>query len=274
LVSIKDLLESTYSVEITKEKGANTRHPSYVFSHKTFGHVYASNKTVIYKPNYNIIEMNMIIGSSTEKGRSAHRVSIALSGIKHEEYTTSELIALVRSENKKIGEEEDDTFILNAILNESKLLKNKVILQKDTNKNKFIVFSSHIPLTAEIRTMCSCSDYFYTFAWYNSDHNCLIGRRPPKYISYTTLSGKEKKSLVPVRNPRKKMGVCKHLLLFLALLMNGKVITESKPITSSFNKSFPEDLIMTRKDISVLLNSLKGELDKVKKRKKLTKISS
>jgi hypothetical protein len=205
----------------------------------------------------------MIIGAATEINKSAHRVSIALHGIDSKEYTSEELIHLIKVEDARLSKV-DDGEILNNVLKEVSFLKGKTIIQKDTNRDKFIVFSNNIPLKTEIRVKCTCSDFFYTFAWYNADHKVLIGRRPPKYKRYLGLTSKEKEDIVPVRNPRRLPGVCKHILLFLALLMDGKILDESQPIMTSFKKSSSRLEIIPRSEISSLLKKLKTELNKEK----------
>lgn len=153
-MQIKELLESTYRVE-SVNKSANTRHPSYVFSQKKFGSIYTYNKTLLYKPDSSIIELDMVIGVYSEKNKSAHRVSIALKGIESQEYTTRGIIDLIKSENVMFNESEDSE-VIKLILEEKKLLKGKTIIQKDTAKDKFIVIHNRIPLKTEIRVKCSC----------------------------------------------------------------------------------------------------------------------
>ena len=55
------------------------------------------------------------------------------------------------------------------------------------------------PLTAR----CTCCDFFYTFAYYNYNNNCLYGPKPKPYIRKTTT--------YPIRNKLHVPGICKHI---------------------------------------------------------------
>lgn len=260
MVTVLQLLESTYKVGLYTEGAKNTRHPAYVFSKKHFGGVYAYNKTVVYKPGHNIVELSIIIGAVTDKGKSAHRVLVALNGIESKEYSTKELVHLIKVSDARLSEVDDGEIIQN-VLKEVPFLPGKIIIQKDSNKNKFIVFSSRIPLKSEIRVSCSCSDYFFTFQWYNSEAKCNIGQKPPKYKKYIGLNAKERRSLTPIRNPRRLPGLCKHQLLFLALLMQNGVLDISQPVLSNLNKSSSKIQILSRQDITNVLSNLKAETE-------------
>jgi hypothetical protein len=110
-------------------------------------------------------------------------------------------------------------------------LKDKTIIQKSTAGRKFIVVPNNIPYNSvDIMTRCSCSDYFYTWAYYNANHNCLIGTRPPAYARKKT---KADGSFITIRNPKQRPGVCKHLMLFIAVLMKGGLIQNLPALTSS-----------------------------------------
>lgn len=65
------------------------------------------------------------------------------------------------------------------------------------------------PLTGR----CSCSSFFYDFAYYNAKNgNCLYGPLPRPY--------KRKTKTRPARNPRGIPGICKHLYHAWAYLRN------------------------------------------------------
>lgn len=71
--------------------------------------------------------------------------------------------------------------------------KNKIYYVKKFNRNRN-------PLTSR----CSCSSYFYEFAYYNfKNGNCLYGPPPRPY--------KRKTKTRPRKNPRGIPGICKHL---------------------------------------------------------------
>ncbi len=258
MVTIAELLSSTYKV-------GNRRKPDFVFSNKKFGSVYAYNKTVIYKENSSIIELSMIISSVTDIKKSAHKVAIAIRGVETEELSTQELLSLAKKE-LKLPEDMADNEILQQILdNNVQFVKDKTLIQSSTNKNKFLLITNKIPLTSEIRVKCTCADFFYTFAWYNADHKVLIGLRPPRYQSYAKLTKKQSSNIQPLRNPHKHAGVCKHLLLFLAMLMDGGIINKSTPLTSNYNKNSKKIDTLSRQDMSDVINKLNAELAKENK---------
>jgi len=67
----------------------------------------------------------------------------------------------------------------------------------------------------DVRVSCTCLDFHWTFAWYNSAEGTLIGDPPPPY----TPSGNR-----PPRNPSKVPGLCKHLLKFSEVLKSEGLI--------------------------------------------------
>lgn len=54
-----------------------------------------------------------------------------------------------------------------------------------------------------VKVLCTCPDFRWTFAWYNANDNALIGNPPPPYNS----TGQR-----PPRNPSGTPGLCKHLI--------------------------------------------------------------
>ena len=58
--------------------------------------------------------------------------------------------------------------------------------------------------SSEVRVSCSCLDFYYRFAVYNSKDSSLLGNPPPPYVNKTD-GGKP-------RNPNQVSGMCKHLM--------------------------------------------------------------
>lgn len=54
-----------------------------------------------------------------------------------------------------------------------------------------------------VKVRCSCLDFYYRFANYNSQDKSLVGKAPPVYV---------KKTNRPPVNPTRVPGMCKHLL--------------------------------------------------------------
>ena len=104
----------------------------------------------------------------------------------------------------------------------------------------------------------NCSDYYFSWSWYNADHKCLIGRRPPPYQrKYTDGKGYYR----TLRNPHRLPGMCKHLLLFLALLMKGGLIEKLPTLTDPAPDLQGDKLnIVSRRDLTDMLTGLKDEI--------------
>lgn len=58
-------------------------------------------------------------------------------------------------------------------------------------------------LTNTVRVNCSCSDFYFTFSWWNWQRRCLFGKKPMPYTRKTTS--------YPERNPQHLPGLCKHI---------------------------------------------------------------
>jgi hypothetical protein len=198
----------------------------------------------------------MYITTATELSKTAHRVSIALKGIDIKEVSLSQLVDAVREKitDKSITDKEIERYILEG----NDIIGDKVVIQKTTNKKKFYLIPKNISLNTQVAVRCTCSDFYYTFAWYNADHKCLLGRRPPAYYKLTKKDGKGFK---PERNPEKTPGVCKHLLLFFSLLMENRVLRRSSKLSKGFGRGKSNiDMALGRKDISKLIKSLTEEI--------------
>lgn len=65
-------------------------------------------------------------------------------------------------------------------------------------------YLKRIPLNSiDVKVKCTCLDFYYRFATWNSGDDSLIGQPPPPYI---------KKTNRPPVNPAKVPGVCKHII--------------------------------------------------------------
>jgi hypothetical protein len=293
-MNIGSLLKGSYTVQSVnqaKHRTAN-RYPSATFVHKEFGQIYGFNKNIKYKSDSDIIEFQLMMGVATQVDRSTHKISVAIKGVKIKEYTAEELADKIRGANKKytqLKKLDNKTVVTRAIKNDKLyrgftifnksntndiLSKNGSILDKNNENDKFVIVDKVIPLTAETRVTCSCSDFFYTFSYYNYEHGCLLGPKPPPYKKYTGSD-----SIVIKRNIRETPGVCKHLMLFFAMLMDGKTLFSGKIIENEselmsgykanslvkeqFSKKNYE--FLTRGDIVRLMNDLSRQLEEFNK---------
>lgn len=67
-------------------------------------------------------------------------------------------------------------------------------------------YLKRIPLNnVDVKVKCTCLDFYYRFAVWNSGDESLIGKPPPPYI-------RKPGSTRPRVNPSKVPGVCKHII--------------------------------------------------------------
>ena len=233
-MNISQLLRSTEYLDHFK--------PSYTFTQKKFGDIYLYNKVVRVKPGSSIIEVSMMIKGATErvftarqgsKTVAAHKVMIAIRGVEQEVLSNDALFDKIKTENKSLEEGLDKRDILYRARRGEKLLPDKTIFVNQGGG--FVVVSDKISKESEIRVWCSCASYYWVFQYYNVENNVDIwGKAPDKYIPKTKKGWEAFKSGKPMRNPGRHPGMCKHLLLLLALLMDDDTISEARGITANY----------------------------------------
>ena len=69
---------------------------------------------------------------------------------------------------------------------------------------------------SEVRVSCSCLDFYYRFAVWNSKDSSLLGNPPSAYVNKT--DGGEP------RNPNQVSGMCKHLIALSDDLMQAGIV--------------------------------------------------
>ena len=108
------------------------------------------------------------------------------------------------------------------------------------------VFYMEKPITIDTicRVSCSCSDYFYSCAWYNYAHGVHLGQQPAAYPGKSSMSK-------TVKNVEKQPGMCKHLMMFTMLLLNGGIISKEGTVNFENNinvlRNRPEKLSIAKK---------------------------
>ena len=234
-MNLQELINSTNSV---KGRGQNS-----VFQ-KKFGSIYAFNKRVDIIENGNAISISMIIGGVTDMikvgGKRTpvpfHRVALALNVGKDgkKEYTSDQLVSEIRMRHKKYADEKEwpKPDILKEVLNApDKFFDNATVFQK-VNGKKWVVVTNNIPIESEVQVWCSCSDYYWTFEYYNINHKnrdgSSINLYPSASLRYPKTYNRKSGSRIPVRNPGRHPGMCKHLMLLVAMLMKDEVIKDPK----------------------------------------------
>lgn len=250
--TISQLLESTEKV---KGYGAEN-----TFSKKQFGAIYAYNKVVTPKAMNSIIEVSMMIKGATEMVKTrrgnkpvAHKVLVAITGVKQYILTKEELVSRMRLKypelrldpNKAYTDAEritlDNDVIARALDIDRKPFENAIVMQ--TNTDEFTVIEDKIRDDSTVHVWCSCSSYYWVFQYYNEQKDVNLerpGRKMQGTYKHKSKKGEEMfRSGTPMRNPNKACGVCKHLMLLLALLMDKKTVAttsaESKTVLKEYH---------------------------------------
>lgn len=74
----------------------------------------------------------------------------------------------------------------------------------------------------------NCSDYFFTHSYYNYQAGAHLGMQPASYPGKNSYSE-------TIRNMTKSPGMCKHLMMFTMLLLNGGIISKANTKGFQFN---------------------------------------
>ena len=239
-MNIRELIESTNKVK-NREQGKALS--------KKFGAIYAYDKRVSLMEGGRVINITMTIGGATEfvkKGDRKelvpyHNASIAINVGRdgRTEYTADELVSAIRRNHSEYRDTEK--WVPQDVLNEAEknpgsFFDNATIF-KASKGGGYVVVKNEISEDAPIQVWCSCSDYYWTFQYYNMQApvtdidgkslgsvNLYASSSYPKTYNYRSEAGK--KSKAPLRNPGRHPGMCKHLMLLLAMLMKDNVVKE------------------------------------------------
>ena len=243
-MTISQLIQSTGKVE-----GYD---PSASFKKKV-GKIIAYNKKVKAKPKHSVIEITMMVRGLTETvyqartGRRpivAHKVMVAISGVEQEIVSGEQLadrMRIVYPEYKDTEKYSNQELIQRAIDEDKKPFTNKTVMEQD--KDTYVIIDDHIKDNSFIQVWCSCSSYYWVFQYYNIEAGVNI-MKPGAPIDMPAYKYKTKKGFEafkkgkPMRNPKKAPGMCKHIMLLLAMLMTSNLIDDdsksSKKVKSNY----------------------------------------
>ena len=240
-MNIKQLIQST-----TMVKG---RSKSATFQ-KQFGTILLYNQTITVRRFGTVIDVSMMISGVTDMIKTAngkkpvayHKVTLSIKGIKQTYYTPKELIDVIRTTHKEYSDEKayPDPDVLKAVLDNPSGFFNDATVFRTTNDagKGFSVVSNKIPEDSEIQVWCSCSDYYWTWQYYNCDNEVdVYGKYPERYTPKTKRGFEAMRKNQPLRNPTKRPGMCKHLMLLLATLMDNGVIQKGKNGLSKYYRA-------------------------------------
>lgn len=270
-LSLMTLAELIRSSTLIRSKSGIYSHGMNQAMKKEFGTIYYNNKTVIYNPDTHILEIRMGMGTKTETAyKGMHSVRMAIYGVGGTIYDSLE--ELYRDKTGMIMDAEDKADMKKAIRGETSAQMNRRLEQADrdwekaTNKeaNKFSltyddpnarlegyiipvaaidsksgaytygdsgrVFYMEDPIDVDsfVRVSCSCSDYFFVASWPNYQAGAHLGMQPAAYPGKTGYSE-------TIKNTSKSPGMCKHLMMFTMLLLNGGIISKENTKGFQFN---------------------------------------
>lgn len=232
-MKINELVASSAKIasynNTTKQYTRGHYSKAYVENNKIVGRALDYNKTVLYKPESSVVEIGIYFTSVTETGKVGHYCQIALRGIEMEEKSRDEVFRHLRTKNNGKYATYSDEELLEIIGRGDNVYYGKYTLQSRNHPDKFLVMQPTISGDTDIRVRCSCASFMFDIAWYNADHHCLIGSRPPQTRKYRVNPDAR-----PVRNVNRKPGLCKHLMVAVALLQRDGFL---KGGTDKFNKS-------------------------------------
>lgn len=237
-MNISELIRSTSYV-----KGYD---PKNTFSNKKFGGIMFYNKTARVKPNSSILEVSMMIQGSTDtilpakeaasRAVAAHKVMVAIRGVEQQAVSADTLCELIRSARDAYKDEEafPNEELLSMVVNpDFKPFEDKTIMPQANGT--YVIINDKISKECDIRVWCSCSSYYWVFQFYNVENNVDIwGKAPARYIPKTKKGFEAFVKNQPMRNPGKHPGMCKHIMLLLALLMDSDVVAEARGVVGNY----------------------------------------
>lgn len=247
-MNLEELIASTNRV--------NHRDMSSVFR-KKFGSIMAFNKKASVGGLGNVIVVSMMIGGVTDFIKSGgkrtpvpyHKVALAINVGEdgYKEYTAAALVEEIRKRTKEFDGLPDPAVLEGALKDPTKFFEGWTLFQKSNNKG-FVIVRNQIPKESQVQVWCSCSDYYWTFEYYNIQNKNSKGASLNYYSqassaypkTYRHQSAAGKKSKRPMRNPGRHPGMCKHLMLLVAMLMKESVLKDSNGLSKFYEANFEE----------------------------------
>ncbi len=273
-MNIKELIASTNKVK--------NRDQATVFQ-KKFGSIYAFNKNITIVKGGSAIVINMIIGGVTDYIKMGgkrqpvpfHKVSLALNVGKdgRKDYSPTELVEAIRARHAEYRDKEKwpNPDVLKAALESPSKFFDDATIFKTTNAEGYTVVTNNIPENSEVQVWCSCSDYYWTFQYYNintrnkdgSSLNLYGATGYPKVYNHRSAIGKKSKR--PMRNPGRHPGMCKHLMLLLAMLMEDEIIKDPKNGLTKYYKANYEEFLKDKEKGRISQRTFENKMQQYEK---------
>lgn len=251
-MNIKELIKSSGNIY--------HRGKSFALS-KQLGKILLNNKMVTVYRNQTVVDVSMIISGVTDmikvgdskKAVAFHKATISFKGIDQTYYSPSEFVAEIRRNHPKYADKEKwpDPDVKKAVLDApTEFFKDATVFQTTNDSNHgFSVVSNNISENCEIQVWCSCSDYYWTMQYYNCENDVDKYKRYPKrYIPKTKAGYEAFKQNQPLRNPSRSPGMCKHLMLLLATLMEEGLVQDSSNMGKYYKANYHDFQIEQRVD--------------------------
>ena len=244
---------------------------------KKFGSIYVFNQMATVQKQGTLVSVSMIIGGVTDMiskdGKrqpvAYHKVSLAFNNIEHEYYKPSALVATIRLKYKEYADAEKykaADILKIAIENPTKFFPGSTLFRATNDSDRgFCVVPNQIPEDADVKVWCSCSDYYWTMQYYNCENDVdLNGRYPERYIPKTKKGFEAFKSGQPLRNPGRHPGMCKHLMLLMALLMKDDLVQSKDSnlkgyLEVDFDKFEKKDRRLSSNEYDNMIREFKNE---------------
>lgn len=267
LMTLADLIRSSATIHSLHGKYGYAMNQAI---QKQFGTVYYNNKVVIYNEQSHILEIRMGIGTKTEKAyKGLHSIRMAIYGVEGDIYDSLE--DLYADKTGKIADAEDMNNMNRAIQGKGGPALDKNMSDEERERNNFkevnkftlsygtepnaqlsgyvipvasvdpntgaytygdsgkvFYMENPIDVNSFVRVQCSCSNYYFVHAYYNYNAGAHLGQAPAAYPSKTQSS-------TTVMNMDKSPGMCKHLMMFTMLLLNGGILSKVGTKGFAFN---------------------------------------
>ena len=100
---------------------------------------------------------------------------------------------------------------------------------------------------------------------------------PARYIPKTKAGWEAFKTNTPIRNPQRRPGVCKHIMLLLALLMDSKTIEGAGEVKQEFNANisrFKAANYLSPSGYDNLVKNFKSDYRKLKSQRNMNRTES
>jgi hypothetical protein len=152
------------------------------------------------------LETNIVRGFPNTTKRQHATGEVTISNVQYMPYLGMNMLH-VKSTSSSNGHEYKQALQFNGVKFEGADTDQNATFQASDGEDYHV---QPLELTGHnVKVRCSCLDFHYRFANYNSQDKSLVGRPPPLY---------QKKTNRPPVNPLQVPGMCKHLLKLVEML--------------------------------------------------------